>query len=324
MTFPEKPITTGVPENSCVNHPPTKKKLKSIMKMRNTTISLFRGFADKNPKKANLYKALVTKKFKSEIEALRAEPDPAKQKELKRRLPSFSVSGVFTGGHKKENLSTPSNFICIDIDQHDNTNIRNFSEFKKLAEAIPWVAYCGLSCRGKGFFMVIPYKDSTKHEKYFEFLEKLFSLYGVVIDPACKDISRLRFVSYDEEPYINEDAIPFDYVLPDEPALSRNTDSALKEKGEFNLVDWLERNGVSYTPKSHSEAEGGTGYLVECPWSENHTTDNPHHPDPALVFQRPDGKLCFHCFHSHCTGHDWREYRSWIELKSDFQDITEH
>lgn len=323
MTFPEKPITTGVSENSCVNHS-QRRKNKIQKEMRNSTISLFRGFADKNPKKANLYKALVTKKFKSEIEALRAEPDPAKQKELKRRLPSFSVSGVFTGGHKRENLVTPSNFICIDIDGKDNQHIRNFSELKKLVSVIPWVAYCGLSCRGKGFFIVIPYKDSTKHEKYFEFLEKLFSLYGLVIDPACKDISRLRFVSYDEEPYINEDAIPFDYVLPDEPALSRNTDSALKEKGEFNLVDWLERNGVSYTPKSHSEAEGGTGYLVECPWSENHTTDNPHHPDPALVFQRPDGKLCFHCFHSHCQEHEWREYRSWIELKSDFQDLTEH
>lgn len=207
--------------------------------MKNTVVSLFRGFADKNPKEVNLYKALVTKKFKSEIEALRAEPDPAKQKKMKKRLPSFSVSGVFKGGRLIKNLSTPSNFICIDIDQKDNTNITNFSEFKDFAEAFPWVAYCGLSCRGKGFFLVIPYADSTKHKKYFDFIEKLFSLYGVVIDRTCRNINRLRFVSFDDEPYINEDATPFDFVLPSEPPKKMKSEKVERkpsgEDGDQNL-----------------------------------------------------------------------------------------
>lgn len=200
--------------------------------MKNTVVSLFRGFEDKNPKKVNLFQILTTSKFKSQIETLRAEENEEKQKTLKKRLPSFSVSGVFKGGHAKENLSTPSNFICIDVDQKDNTNITNFSEFKDFAEAFPWVAYCGLSCRGKGFFLVIPYADSTKHKKYFYFIEKLFSLYGVVIDPDCKDISRLRFVSFDDKPYINEDAIPFDFVLPSPPKKMKSEKVERKPSGE--------------------------------------------------------------------------------------------
>ena len=200
--------------------------------MRNTVVSLFRGFADKTPKEVNLFQILTTPKFKSRIETLRAEEDEEKQKELKKRLPSFSVSGVFKGGHGIKNLAAPSGYICIDIDQKDNTNITNFSEFKDFAEAFPWVAYCGLSCRGKGFFLVIPYADSTKHEKYFKFLEKLFSLYGVVIDPDCKDISRLRFVSFDDEPYINEDAIPFDFVLPSPPKKMKSEKVERKPSGE--------------------------------------------------------------------------------------------
>ena len=187
--------------------------------MRNTVVSLFRDFFDKKPKEVNLFQILTTPKFKSRIETLRAEEDEEKQTNMKKRLPSFTVSGVFKGGCAKENLSAPSGYICIDVDQHDNTHITNFSEFKDFAEAFPWVAYCGLSSRGKGFFMVIPYKDSTKHEKYFDFIEKLFSLYGVVIDRTCRNINRLRFVSYDEEPYINEDATPFDLVLPSEPKM---------------------------------------------------------------------------------------------------------
>lgn len=182
--------------------------------MRNTVVSLFRGFADKTPKEVNLFQILTTPKFKSRIETLRAEENEEKQKTLKKRLPGFTISGVFKGGHGIENLAAPSGYICIDIDQDKNTHITNFSEFKDFAEAFPWVAYCGLSCRGKGFFLVIPYADSTKHEKYFDFIEKLFSLYGVVVDRACRDINHLRFVSYDEEPYINEDATTFDFVLP--------------------------------------------------------------------------------------------------------------
>lgn len=182
--------------------------------MRNTVVSLFRGFADKTPKEVNLFQILTTPKFKSRIETLRAEENEEKQKTLKKRLPGFTISGVFKGGHGIENLAAPSSYICIDIDQDKNTHITNFSEFKDFAEAFPWVAYCGLSCRGKGFFLVIPYADSTKHEKYFDFIEKLFSLYGVVVDRACRDINHLRFVSYDEEPYINEDATTFDFVLP--------------------------------------------------------------------------------------------------------------
>lgn len=182
--------------------------------MKNTVVSLFRGFEDKNPKEVNLFQILTTPKFKSRIETLRAEENEEKQKTLKKRLPGFTISGVFKGGHGIKNLAASSGYICIDIDQDKNTHITNFSEFKDFAEAFPWVAYCGLSCRGKGFFLVIPYADSTKHEKYFDFIEKLFSLYGVVVDRACRDINHLRFVSYDEEPYINEDATTFDFVLP--------------------------------------------------------------------------------------------------------------
>jgi len=320
LTFSRMPIATGVSEKWDVNQPIFNHKVKY---MRNTTISLFRGVADTNPREVNLFKALTTKKFKAQIEALRAEEDEEKRKELKRKLPCFSVSGIFQGGHKRENLVTPSNFICIDIDSQDNTHIRNFTDLKKLAEAIPWVAFCGLSCGGKGFFLVIPYTDASKHELYFAFIEKLFSLFGVVIDKACKDISRLRFVSYDDKPYINEDAKPFDYVLPSEPPIKRERRSAYSTnfKGDFNLEDWLNRNGIFYTTKAHSLAKDGTGYLVDCPWAGSHTTDKASEPDKAMVFQQPDGKLCFHCFHNHCESHDWREYRSIVEARSDFRHI---
>ena len=53
--------------------------------MRNTVVSLFRCFEDKNPKKVNLFQILTTPKFKSRIETLRAEEDEEKQKGNKER-----------------------------------------------------------------------------------------------------------------------------------------------------------------------------------------------------------------------------------------------
>ena len=45
-----------------------------------------------------------------------------------------------------------------------------------------------------------------RHKEQFEALEKAFDRLGYKIDPACSDICRLRFWSYDPVPYFNLNA----------------------------------------------------------------------------------------------------------------------
>ena len=98
--------------------------------------------------------------------------------------------------------------------------------------------------------MIIPYKDHTKHKQYFDFCQKLFRCFGITIDPKCYDICRLRFVSYDPDPYINLDAEIFDYVLPPLPSLAT---SNLKE---IDIKTFLESHNISYEIKETEKADG--------------------------------------------------------------------
>lgn len=80
------------------------------------------------------------------------------------------------------------------------------AEVSKVAE----VAYCSLSASGNGCFAIFWLSHPENHLGHFLALQRLFkSRLSIVIDVQCKDVKRLRFASYDSEPYINDSAEPF-------------------------------------------------------------------------------------------------------------------
>jgi hypothetical protein len=77
---------------------------------------------------------------------------------------------------------------------------------KELMAQIPFVAYCGLSASGKGYFVLVKVpegiNDNTEHQRYYEALMMDFERAGLKVD-GTKDVSRLRGYSYDPEAYFN-------------------------------------------------------------------------------------------------------------------------
>lgn len=70
---------------------------------------------------------------------------------------------------------------------------------------------------------------------------------------------------------------------------------------QFDLREWLDRHGIRYEEKAGRDC---TKYVLdECPFDSNHKK-----PD-ASVFQSPDGKIGFHCFHNSCAGKTWQDMR---------------
>lgn len=60
------------------------------------TISYFDTVDTRIPRNGNLLKLLTAGWFKEDVERLRRELDPNRQSELKKGLPSFTVSGTFS------------------------------------------------------------------------------------------------------------------------------------------------------------------------------------------------------------------------------------
>lgn len=161
-----------------------------------------------------LAEALFTSRWKEKVLEVREETEPMRQAALKDALPLFTPSGTFRTS-RAAGLVEHSGYICIDLDLHDNTEVKNFASLKQHVHRVPYVAYCGRSCRGEGFFLLIPIADPAKHREYFRALEADFLRCGLKVDRSCKDVSRKRFVSYDPDPYVNTAAQVYAYTIPE-------------------------------------------------------------------------------------------------------------
>ena len=81
-----------------------------------------------------------------QITAIRNEPNEEKQKELKRHLPTVTISGTFTQA-KNDCLLQHSGFICLDVDQKENPRVRSFEGLRNEMESMPQVLFAALSVR---------------------------------------------------------------------------------------------------------------------------------------------------------------------------------
>jgi len=187
-------------------------KKKSILDIE---ISTFSSYLSTEPKNVNLLVWLNSKKYADEVQKIRNTKDEKKCKELKSKLPAITPSGLFSKRNAKS-LLQHSGFIQFDIDCKDNTHINNYSVLKKQISNIQEVAYCGLSVSGNGYWGLIPISEPKKHQQHFEALLLKFRELGIEIDKSCKDVSRLRGYSFDDEAYFNHSAKKFTQVLKTE------------------------------------------------------------------------------------------------------------
>ena len=190
---------------------------RKTMDIFQTHISVYDGVTDNTGTIMPLGTFLFCKEYKDDILRLRAVFDKEKRNALKRSLPQATISGVFSPTRAKNNLSQHSGLICVDIDAKDNPDILDWETLKQDLSVLPQIAYCALSVSGKGLFLVIPLRYPEKHLKQFRQLQIDFRKMGIMIDSACSDITRLRCLSYDEHPIINENATLYEGVYVEKP-----------------------------------------------------------------------------------------------------------
>ncbi len=172
------------------------------------TVSCFKNAKDTNPKDVSLLRWLEGyQRLNTLVDAIRGEPDKDKRTEFKKRLPCITPSGQFTA-RRADALVKHSGFIALDFDD------TNPQRAKRKLRGISNVFYTGLSASGRGIWALIPISDPSNHRRHFEALQADFRGLGLEIDPACSDVSRLRFYSYDRDPVFNMEAKPYHKLAP--------------------------------------------------------------------------------------------------------------
>ena len=191
--------------------------------------------------------------FKAIIEQIRSETDPAKRTKLKQELPCFSISRVCKDESRNITKSF-SQLLQIDIDVKDNQHI--FSDAHKVAtirEKLANDPFIVLACKSpsNGLKCIVHYDSKTvKILDAFKTSASYFlDVYGLTIDKACKDISRMFFATYDPDIYYNQHAKTLIYTPAVEEVIRQvaiETPAVeVKEKPTFDIEHILEQINTS-------------------------------------------------------------------------------
>jgi len=146
--------------------------------------------------------------WRRQVEDVRALTDSEQIKEAKKRVPAVAPSALFDGKRGKEYVQQHSGFLNLDLDNKENPGIADRAARARVyADQYVFAGHVSVSGHGLSLYVQI---DPAQHEAAFLQLEAYFlSAWGVHVDPACKDVSRLRFVSYDPALYRNTEARVF-------------------------------------------------------------------------------------------------------------------
>jgi len=198
--------------------------------------------------------------YSEEITALRTEPDKKKRDVIKATFPAVTIAATFSK-RNKQCLTQHSGFICIDIDQHDNPEINDWPALRDSLSSIENIYFAALSASGKGIFLIIPISTPDKHENHFTALEMDFKASGLIIDKACKDVSRLRGISFDPDAVLNEKAETYRRIYQPPQPKQYDYKPATNDQKVMNAKKWMNKNFTFSLGNRHNYIKQYAGVL---------------------------------------------------------------
>jgi hypothetical protein len=119
---------------------------------------------------------------------LRTESKPVYQSYKSRHIPAAVISGSSDGAHRAKYI-VPNGLLCFDID----TEISE-QKIMTVMSQIPYIACCFRSISNAGW-AGLTYSDSIPIIEHFLCVQEVFKEHKIKLDSACKDLSRLRYVT---------------------------------------------------------------------------------------------------------------------------------
>lgn len=210
----------------------------------------------------------------------------AAYKAEKQKLPCATLSAAFKLNERrcKANVEEVNHTLVLDIDHLKEQGFTASELKQKLIDRYPSAYWAQESCSGDGVFVLIAIADGVDRERCYDwFVQDLLSI-GIKLDRLA-DITRLRFLSWDEHPAYREEVIACinEYTPP-----KRVLFEAKKVSDSQMLFNLLERPYSAYrkvqasvSPSSTFDKEAYTKKCIEalldCPsWYEQDSVRSYH------------------------------------------------
>lgn len=194
------------------------KKEKPLEEIYPQYVSIFEDAFAKEPLAAtelgNVLEQIKTGAYKAAVNRLREQLEGGDAKgydAAKRSLTAFTMSAYMLTRDKsvpvEKRITRHSGILQGDFDAKEN-KAADFAEIRNRLAADKHVAFAFLSPSGRGVKVGISI-DPEHHRESFQAAEKYFKKeYALQMDKACKDPTRLCFMSYDPDLRINPEAEP--------------------------------------------------------------------------------------------------------------------
>ncbi|OJU78900.1 MAG: virulence-associated E family protein [Bacteroidetes bacterium 47-18] len=193
-------------------------------------VSIFKNFNEvvENAKIIEVLNDIKTGKYINIITYLRkslAESKMEAYERAKKSLPAFTPSASFKGGRKLEFVTAYTQIVVLDIDKLTKEQLTNA---KALAQETPYTYSAFISPSGNGLKIFVKVNSSQKnHKEAFLTLQKFYEEFlSLPIDKSGKDVTRLCFVSYDTDLYLNENATVYPVIATEDltPYIVQNSE----------------------------------------------------------------------------------------------------
>ena len=151
-------------------------------------------------------------KYQSAVNSIRYalhKGDEDKAEEIKKGLLGFTASGTFGESRTKANITTYSQIVCLDFDDIPVTEVETLA--LKINQC-DYTMASFISPSGEGLKVFIKVNSNAEQHTtaYNQVANYYKELSGYDFDVKCKDITRLCFVSYDADLFLNEEATTFE------------------------------------------------------------------------------------------------------------------
>lgn len=134
-----------------------------------------------------------------------------------------SVQDDLTKDRADDNHLFHTGYLAFDIDTDDNPYLLTDGDSIKeyMIENMPYIAYLGKSVSNLGYWGLFQILNKDDHYGHYEAMKEYFKSHSITIDQKTSDISRLRFIAYDPDAFINDSASTYcDALINTEKTIS--------------------------------------------------------------------------------------------------------
>lgn len=183
-------------------------------------------------------KVIQNGKYKDKIHQLRQTTEKDLRSRIKQGLVSICFSGTFESRYDSK-IIKHSGLVVLDFD-----HVQNLDELKKAFKADPYTFAAFISPSGDGLKVLFKIPDNKKDhsEHYLGIVDYCKSKEYPELDTTSKNLSRVCFVSYDSDLYINKDSKIFTEKKKD--ILKTITEAQTTDFAKLNLCCEMIRNST--------------------------------------------------------------------------------